>query len=30
MHGFALNVAPDMTYLRRHIVPCGIAEYPVT
>ena len=30
MHGFALNVAPDMTYMRRHIVPCGIAEYPVT
>jgi lipoic acid synthetase len=30
MHGFALNVAPDMTYMRQHIVPCGIAEYPVT
>jgi len=30
MHGFALNVAPDMSYLREHIVPCGIAEYPVT
>lgn len=30
MHGFALNVAPDMTYMREHIVPCGIAEYPVT
>jgi len=30
MHGFALNVAPDMTYLRRHIVPCGILDRPVT
>ncbi|MEO1058169.1 MAG: lipoyl synthase [Actinomycetota bacterium] len=30
MHGFALNVDPDMAYLREHIVPCGIAEYPVT
>ncbi len=30
MHGFALNVDPDMTYLREHIVPCGIADYPVT
>jgi lipoic acid synthetase len=30
MHGFAINVAPDMTYMRQHIVPCGIAEYPVT
>jgi lipoic acid synthetase len=30
MHGFALNVDPDMTYMRQHIVPCGIAEYPVT
>jgi lipoic acid synthetase len=29
MHGFALNVAPDMEYFG-HIVPCGIAEYPVT
>ncbi len=29
MHGFALNVAPDMAYFG-HIVPCGIAEYPVT
>ena len=29
MHGFALNVAPDMSYFG-HIVPCGIAEYPVT
>jgi len=30
MHGFALNVAPDMTYLREHIVACGIAGRPVT
>ena len=29
MHGFALNVAPDMAYFD-HIVPCGIADYPVT
>lgn len=30
MHGFALNVDPDMSYMREHIVPCGIAELPVT
>ena len=24
MHGFALNVAPDLRYMREHIVPCGI------
>ena len=30
MHGFALNVDPDMDYLRRHIVPCGISDRPVT
>jgi lipoic acid synthetase len=30
MHGFALNVTTDLTYLRRHIVPCGIADRPVT
>jgi lipoic acid synthetase len=30
MHGFALNVAPDMAYLREHIVPCGIGDKPVT
>ena len=30
MHGFALNVDPDMTCMRQHIVPCGVAEYPVT
>jgi len=30
MHGFALNVHPDMVYLRQHIVPCGIGDLPVT
>ncbi len=30
MHGFALNVSTDMTYLRDHIVPCGIGDRPVT
>ncbi len=30
MHGFALNVATDMRYLRDYIVPCGIADKPVT
>ena len=30
MHGFALNVATDMRYLRDYIVPCGIADRPVT
>lgn len=29
MHGFALNVDPDMTYFG-HIVPCGIADKAVT
>ena len=29
MHGFALNVAPDMTMFG-HIVPCGIADKAVT
>ena len=28
-HGFALNVDPDMA-MWGHIVPCGIAEHPVT
>ena len=30
MHGFALNVTTDMTYLRQHIVACGIGDRPVT
>ncbi len=30
MHGFALNVTTDMTYLREHIIACGIADRPVT
>jgi lipoic acid synthetase len=30
MHGFALNVSTDLTYLREHIVPCGIGDRPVT
>ncbi|MBI4882447.1 MAG: lipoyl synthase [Actinobacteria bacterium] len=30
MHGFALNVCPDMRYLREYIVPCGIGDKPVT
>lgn len=29
MHGFAVNVAPDLRHFGG-IVPCGIAEYPVT
>jgi len=29
MHGFALNVDPDMSMFT-HIVPCGIADKPVT
>jgi lipoic acid synthetase len=29
MHGFALNVDPDMSYFG-HIVPCGIADRAVT
>ena len=30
MHGFALNVTTDLTYMRDHIVPCGIPDKPVT
>jgi lipoyl synthase len=30
MHGFALNVTTDLAYMREHIVPCGIADKPVT
>ena len=29
MHGFAVNVAPDLGYFD-HIVPCGIGDKPVT
>jgi lipoyl(octanoyl) transferase len=29
LHGFSLNVAPDLTHFGG-IVPCGIAEFPVT
>jgi lipoyl(octanoyl) transferase len=29
MHGFALNVDPDLSYFDR-IVPCGIADAEVT
>ena len=29
MHGFALNVNTDLDWFN-HIVPCGIADYPVT
>jgi lipoic acid synthetase len=30
MHGFALNVSTDLSFMREHIVPCGISQYPVT
>ena len=30
MHGFALNVDSDLSYMRDHIVPCGIGHLPVT
>lgn len=29
LHGFALNIAPDLSHFGG-IVPCGIAEFPVT
>lgn len=29
LHGFAVNIAPDLTHFGG-IVPCGLAEYPVT
>lgn len=29
LHGFSLNVAPDLSHFGG-IIPCGIAEYPVT
>jgi lipoyl(octanoyl) transferase len=29
LHGFAINIDPDLTHFDA-IVPCGIAEYPVT
>lgn len=29
MHGFSLNIAPDLAHFGG-IVPCGIAEFPVT
>ena len=29
MHGFALNVSPDLTYYSG-IIPCGIFDYGVT
>jgi lipoic acid synthetase len=30
MHGFALNISTDLSYMREHIVPCGIGDKPVT
>lgn len=29
MHGFSINVAPDLSHFEG-IVPCGLAEFPVT
>ncbi len=30
MHGFALNITTDLTFMREHIVACGIPDRPVT
>jgi lipoic acid synthetase len=30
MHGFAVNVSTDLHFMSTNIVPCGIADYPVT
>ncbi len=30
MHGFALNIAPDMTPFRRDFIPCGLRDKGVT
>lgn len=30
MHGFAINVDPDLRYMREHIVACGLAGMAVT
>ena len=29
MHGFSLNISPDLSYYQ-DIIPCGIQEYGVT
>ncbi len=30
MHGFAINVAPDLSYMRDYIVACGLGQFGVT
>lgn len=30
MHGFALNIAPDLSPMRRDFIPCGIKDRDVT
>lgn len=30
MHGFALNIDPDLSVFRQDIVPCGLRDYDVT
>ncbi len=30
MHGFALNIDPDLRYMRDYIIPCGIPDKAVT